>query len=659
MLTLLRGRRQASLFMIKEENIMDNENKELLGLNLGHDDFINALVNKNPGPGQVINAHRVFAAIYAMADEEPKAAKMALDKIFGIGKRGEHYVSPIPPMVVKENLTIKNVSFSMVHEAVVSARKAEFSSVEEMKSCADDFTTFARMFSEAVIDAAKKGGIVPIEYIDVLRSAVKPESLLHTEKSFNAEINWMTDKPARKGWVRHQDAKAKGAVDVLCQQKGKNPYRFVAKENGTQFVLEDPWHELSVDCLNKAVDGYAAKVTELEPHLFSSFVKAVADRRAEDMAFDAICVIASKLWAQMNRTITSGMTAEKSAIETTDKDQRRAEERAITARYRETYAELGNEIRRQFGLLKSNDMTEMAMVNAVVNAAYHDEKGKLLDDVSASNFADNVIGEEFFSWLKNLLLQKKENVTEEAVEPLIGCDFEEGSEIVFKDSFVEKNGHYAMAERPNVNGSYVIKKVGGKWTATKKIDDIVESSIDFVENQVMFMTSSTPETKERLVAMAKAASVKGAKVTLVHNTKVNGVRQAIFVDGKAYGRYANAYADLSKKKDREAAKKLGLVMDNVYDLVQGDLKDIKMMSYTDEHGRKHAKAVVVLENVTKVAWNKAPKFNGWVPVEKKVVKTAKTVKTNFFAAKKPVVKEEPKKTSAKSDKLVSFFAKYH
>ena len=638
---------------------MDNENKELLGLNLGHDDFINALVNKNPGPGQVINAHRVFAAIYAMADEEPKAAKMALDKIFGIGKRGEHYVSPIPPMVVKENLTIKNVSFSMVHEAVVSARKAEFSSVEEMKSCADDFTTFARMFSEAVIDAAKKGGIVPIEYIDVLRSAVKPESLLHTEKSFNAEINWMTDKPARKGWVRHQDAKAKGAVDVLCQQKGKNPYRFVAKENGTQFVLEDPWHELSVDCLNKAVDGYAAKVTELEPHLFSSFVKAVADRRAEDMAFDAICVIASKLWAQMNRTITSGMTAEKSAIETTDKDQRRAEERAITARYRETYAELGNEIRRQFGLLKSNDMTEMAMVNAVVNAAYHDEKGKLLDDVSASNFADNVIGEEFFSWLKNLLLQKKENVTEEAVEPLIGCDFEEGSEIVFKDSFVEKNGHYAMAERPNVNGSYVIKKVGGKWTATKKIDDIVESSIDFVENQVMFMTSSTPETKERLVAMAKAASVKGAKVTLVHNTKVNGVRQAIFVDGKAYGRYANAYADLSKKKDREAAKKLGLVMDNVYDLVQGDLKDIKMMSYTDEHGRKHAKAVVVLENVTKVAWNKAPKFNGWVPVEKKVVKTAKTVKTNFFAAKKPVVKEEPKKTSAKSDKLVSFFAKYH
>ena len=638
---------------------MDNENKELLGLNLGHDDFINALVNKNPGPGQVINAHRVFAAIYAMADEEPKAAKMALDKIFGIGKRGEHYVSPIPPMVVKENLTIKNVSFSMVHEAVVSARKAEFSSVEEMKSCADDFTTFARMFSEAVIDAAKKGGIVPIEYIDVLRSAVKPESLLHTEKSFNAEINWMTDKPARKGWVRHQDAKAKGAVDVLCQQKGKNPYRFVAKENGTQFVLEDPWHELSVDCLNKAVDGYAAKVTELEPHLFSSFVKAVADRRAEDMAFDAICVIASKLWAQMNRTITSGMTAEKSAIETTDKDQRRAEERAITARYRETYAELGNEIRRQFGLLKSNDMTEMAMVNAVVNAAYHDEKGKLLDDVSASNFADNVIGEEFFSWLKNLLLQKKENVTEEAVEPLIGCDFEEGSEIVFKDSFVEKNGHYAMAERPNVNGSYVIKKVGGKWTATKKIDDIVESSIGFVENQVMFMTSSTPETKERLVAMAKAASVKGAKVTLVHNTKVNGVRQAIFVDGKAYGRYANAYADLSKKKDREAAKKLGLVMDNVYDLVQGDLKDIKMMSYTDEHGRKHAKAVVVLENVTKVAWNKAPKFNGWVPVEKKVVKTAKTVKTNFFAAKKPVVKEEPKKTSAKSDKLVSFFAKYH
>ena len=638
---------------------MDNENKELLGLNLGHDDFINALVNKNPGPGQVINAHRVFAAIYAMADEEPKAAKMALDKIFGIGKRGEHYVSPIPPMVVKENLTIKNVSFSMVHEAVVSARKAEFSSVEEMKSCADDFTTFARMFSEAVIDAAKKGGIVPIEYIDVLRSAVKPESLLHTEKSFNAEINWMTDKPARKGWVRHQDSKAKGAVDVLCQQKSKNPYRFVAKENGTQFVLEDPWHELSVDCLNKAVDGYAAKVTELEPHLFSSFVKAVADRRAEDMAFDAICVIASKLWAQMNRTITSGMTAEKSAIETTDKDQRRAEERAITARYRETYAELGNEIRRQFGLLKSNDMTEMAMVNAVVNAAYHDEKGKLLDDVSASNFADNVIGEEFFSWLKNLLLQKKENVTEEAVEPLIGCDFEEGSEIVFKDSFVEKNGHYAMAERPNVNGSYVIKKVGGKWTATKKIDDIVESSIDFVENQVMFMTSSTPETKERLVAMAKAASVKGAKVTLVHNTKVNGVRQAIFVDGKAYGRYANAYADLSKKKDREAAKKLGLVMDNVYDLVQGDLKDIKMMSYTDEHGRKHAKAVVVLENVTKVAWNKAPKFNGWVPVEKKVVKTAKTVKTNFFAAKKPVVKEEPKKTSAKSDKLVSFFAKYH
>ena len=638
---------------------MDNENKELLGLNLGHDDFINALVNKNPGPGQVINAHRVFAAIYAMADEEPKAAKMALDKIFGIGKRGEHYVSPIPPMVVKENLTIKNVSFSMVHEAVVSARKAEFSSVEEMKSCADDFTTFARMFSEAVIDAAKKGGIVPIEYIDVLRSAVKPESLLHTEKSFNAEINWMTDKPARKGWVRHQDAKAKGAVDVLCQQKGKNPYRFVAKENGTQFVLEDPWHELNVDCLNKAVDGYAAKVTELEPHLFSSFVKAVADRRAEDMAFDAICVIASKLWAQMNRTITSGMTAEKSAIETTDKDQRRAEERAITARYRETYAELGNEIRRQFGLLKSNDMTEMAMVNAVVNAAYHDEKGKLLDDVSASNFADNVIGEEFFSWLKNLLLQKKENVTEEAVEPLIGCDFEEGSEIVFKDSFVEKNGHYAMAERPNVNGSYVIKKVGGKWTATKKIDDIVESSIDFVENQVMFMTSSTPETEERLVAMAKAASVKGAKVTLVHNTKVNGVRQAIFVDGKAYGRYANAYADLSKKKDREAAKKLGLVMDNVYDLVQGDLKDIKMMSYTDEHGRKHAKAVVVLENVTKVAWNKAPKFNGWVPVEKKVVKTAKTVKTNFFAAKKPVVKEEPKKTSAKSDKLVSFFAKYH
>ena len=80
MLTLLRGRRQASLFMIKEENIMDNENKELLGLNLGHDDFINALVNKNPGPGQVINAHRVFAAIYAMADEEPKAAKMALDR---------------------------------------------------------------------------------------------------------------------------------------------------------------------------------------------------------------------------------------------------------------------------------------------------------------------------------------------------------------------------------------------------------------------------------------------------------------------------------------------------------------------------------------------------------------------------------------------------
>ena len=643
---------------------MDNENKELLGLNLGHDDFINALVNKNPGPGQVINAHRVFAAIYAMADEEPKAAKMALDKIFGIGKRGEHYVSPIPPMVVKENLTIKNVSFSMVHEAVVSARKAEFSSVEEMKSCADDFTTFARMFSEAVIDAAKKGGIVPIEYIDVLRSAVKPESLLHTEKSFNAEINWMTDKPARKGWVRHQDAKAKGAVDVLCQQKGKNPYRFVAKENGTQFVLEDPWHELSVDCLNKAVDGYAAKVTELEPHLFSSFVKAVADRRAEDMAFDAICVIASKLWAQMNRTITSGMTAEKSAIETTDKDQRRAEERAITARYRETYAELGNEIRRQFGLLKSNDMTEMAMVNAVVNAAYHDEKGKLLDDVSASNFADNVIGEEFFSWLKNLLLQKKENVTEEAVEPLIGCDFEEGSEIVFKDSFAKKDGHYAMAERPNVNGSYVIKKVGGKWTATKKIDDIVESSIGFVKNQVMFMTSSTSETEERLVAMAKAASVKGAKVTLVH--KVNGVRQVIFVDGKAYGRYVNAYADLSKKKDREAAKKLGLIMNNFYDRVQGDLKDIqgdlkdiKMMSYTDEHGRKHAKAVVVLENVTKVAWNKAPKFNGWVPVEKKVVKTAKTVKTNFFAAKKPVVKEEPKKTSAKSDKLVSFFAKYH
>ena len=637
---------------------MGNENKELLGLNLGHDDFINALVNKNPGPGQVINAHRVFAAIYAMADEEPKAAKMALDKIFGIGKRGEHYVSPIPPMVVKENLTIKNVSFSMVHEAVVSARKAEFSSVEEMKSCADDFTTFARMFSEAVIDAAKKGGIVPIEYIDVLRSAVKPESLLHTEKSFNAEINWTTDKPARKGWVRHQDAKAKGAVDVLCQQKGKNPYRFVAKENSTQFVLEDPWHELSVDCLNKAVDGYAAKVTELEPHLFSSFVKTVADRRAEDMAFDAICVIASKLWAQMNRTITSGMTAEKSAIETTDKDQKRAEERAITARYRETYNALGNEIRRQFGLLKSNDMTEMAMVNAVVNAAYHDEKGKLLDDVSASNFADNVIGEEFFSWLKKLLLQKKENVTEEAVEPLIGCDFEEGSEIVFKDSFAEKDGHYAMAERPNVNGSYVIKKVGGNWTATKKIDDIVESSIDFVENQVMFMTSSTSETEERLVAMAKAASVKGAKITLVHNTKVNGVRQAIFVDGKAYGRYANAYADLSKKKDREAAKKLGLVMDNVYDLVQGDLKDIKMMSYTDEHGRKHAKAVVVLENVTKVAWNKAPKFNGWVPVEKKVVKTAKTVKTNFFAAKKPVVKEEPKK-AAKSDKLVSFFAKYH
>lgn len=638
---------------------MDNENKELLGLNLGHDDFINALVNKNPGPGQVINAHRVFAAIYAMADEEPKAAKMALDKIFGIGKRGEHYVSPIPPMVVKENLTIKNVSFSMVHEAVESARKAEFSSVEEMKSCADDFTTFARMFSEAVIDAAKKGGIVPIEYIDVLRSAVKPESLLHTEKSFNAEINWMTDKPARKGWVRHQDSKAKGAVDVLCQQKGKNPYRFVAKENSTQFVLEDPWHELSVDCLNKAVDGYAAKVTELEPHLFSSFVKAVADRRAEDMNFDAVCVIASKLWAQMNRTITSGMTAEKSAIETTDKDQKRAEERAITARYRETYNALGNEIRRQFGLLKSNDMTEMAMVNAVVNAAYHDEKGKLLDDVSASNFADNVIGEEFFSWLKKLLLQKKENVTEEAVEPLIGCDFEEGSEIVFKDSFAEKDGHYAMAERPNVNGSYVIKKVGGKWTATKKIDDIVESSIDFVENQVMFMTSSTSETEERLVAMAKAASAKGAKVTLVHNAKVNGVRQAIFVDGKAYGRYANAYADLSKKKDREAAKKLGLVMDNIYDLVQGDLKDIKMMSYTDEHGRKHAKAVVVLENVTKVAWNKAPKFNGWVPVEKKVVKTAKTVKTNFFAAKKPVVKEEPKKTSAKSDKLVSFFAKYH
>ena len=153
-------------------------------------------------------------------------------------------------------------------------------------------------------------------------------------------------------------------------------------------------------------------------------------------------------------------------------------------------------------------------------------------------------------------------------------------------------------------------------------------------------------------------SVKGAKVTLVHNAKVNGVRQAIFVDGKAYGRYANAYADLSKKKDREAAKKLGLVMDNIYDLVQGDLKDIKMMSYTDEHGRKHAKAVVVLENVTKVAWNKAPKFNGWVPVEKKVVKTAKTVKTNFFTAKKPVVKEEPKK-AAKSDKLVSFFAKYH
>ena len=629
---------------------------EMLGLGLGHEDFKNALFNENPGPGQVINAHRIFAAIYAMADENTKASQMALSKIFGTGKKGEHYVSPLPPMIIKENLTIKQVSFSMVHEAVESARNAEFTTVEEIKSCADDFTTFARMFSEAVIDAAKKGGIVPIEYLSILRTMVKVESLVHSDKTFNAEISWKADKPARKGWVRHQADKAKGAVDVLCQAKGKNPYRFVSKEDGsTQFILYDPWHELSENCLNKAVEGYAEKVTELEPHLFGSFVKAIADRRAKDMNFDAVCVIASKLWAQMNRTIASGMTAEKAAITTTDKVQKRAEERAITARYRETYEELGNEIRRQFAALKSDDMTANAMVNAVVNAAYHDDKGRLLQDVDASNFADNVIGEEFFAWLKTLLLQKGEEVAEEAEEPLIGCDFEEGAVITFKDSFAEADGHYAMAKRPNVSGTYIVKKINGKYTATKKIDDIVESSVNFVDNQVMFMTSATKETEDRLDMLAKAASVKGAKITLVHNAKVNGVRQAIFVDGKAYGRYVNAYADLSKKQDREAAKKLGLVMDNIYDLVQGDLKDIKMMSY-EENGHRHVKAVIVLKNVTKIAWNAAPKFSGWEPVPVKknspVVKTTK--KTSFFKKEESAVKSE-----AKSSKLTSFFAKYH
>lgn len=618
--------------------------------NLGLQDMEVAMSNENPEVGQCTVWHSQFAvALMFVLQGYVADALEILKAIFGAHKRGNNaYVSPLEESRSADGFSFIGLGFSMVTKAVKNASSCVLDAVNGAAICGD-FIAFGRMFQEAIIDAAKKGGRIVIEYAKGMKGVALASRSLGSQ-DFNVRILWADadqSQPVRKGWSRD------GLVEYICRDrlegKGRVGRVLVNPDDptsNTKLWVNDPFWELGKVLLG-VVRWFARKTTEFTPSFSEKLLASIDEKLQKDVTFRVLVRAIQARKVNAYRTLTGAMRAELDNARGLywDRDDLKAHQKEIKARYRDQFAEMGNEIRRETKLLEDAlgvKFDVFTVVKALIWLSYHKDDGSPVEDQRvADNFADCSLEAEFAVFMLRAMKGAGEDVPEESRDELLSCTIavpENEDEDPLKVRF--ELGHAEVRDKAgrvlgeaeaeaNLNGVFMIRKIGGKFYACQNIEERLVAQIPAADmTRLQFVTAGTAPVGEGVNSFISQAA--GKEVVLCRKVKGadgKAIDNAVVFNGKVVSRYRPTILK-DKGLDKAFSGKVMKAFDGFYDGYAGTV--IAASTYkVDVSGRPFVTSVITLENVHKV--------EGKVEVKEDLSQPA---------VAKPEAKEEVKKEEA-------------
>ena len=529
---------------------------------------------------------------------------------------------------------------------------------------ASDFNSFGRMFQELTIDAAKNALRVIIKYAEQVRECVLM-SRRRAYDEFNVLIEWANADKAgevRTGWKRIMKY---GASVVRAFDEGETGLRYVSpKSNKRKLFIHDSLHILEGICLKRAT-VFAQWAGRLKPHFSDKLMQFIANEKVTNTEFRALRSTMNQ-YKNYYRSITSAMSKELNDIRATvvDLNDRKEYEKAAKARYRQEFDNLANEIRRGVSLLESKlgennsefkgfslNRIMMATIDVSLHHVVIDENGNkkevmVEDQAIASNFAHDVLQEEFTLFMLKMMKQAGEKVPEYTEDKLTRCSFEEGDEVEFVLGEASDGDKYACAEE-DLDGTFVIRKNDkGKLVASKRIEDLIEvPKAD--PTQLTFITKGLASVGENVNDFLRNSLVKGKEVTLLNYALVGmeKVKDVIVVDGEVVSNFRPMFF---MDRDKKVASEVNKAYNAMYGGKVGTIKSA-VSSVQEINGVETVVAIVTLENVRDVKATSVKVTGRHVYEQKQAANAHKRQVSSAFANAFGIQQEAevPKKTRRK------------
>ena len=597
--------------------------------NVGLQDMEVAMANENPEVGQCTVWHSQFAvALMFILQGHVAEALQIVKTIFGGKERGTGacaYTSPIDAENrSKDGFSVLGLGFSMVAKAVKSAASCALNAMNAAAICGD-FIAFGRMFQEAIIDAAKKGGRIVIEYSNGLKTIALASRNMGKD-DFNVHILWAEEdqkKKPRKEWKR------RGAVEYICRDRLAGlPNKLTGwvkvdptdPESKSKLWVNDPFWQIG-KLLMRVVIRFAHKATTFEPKFSEKLLSHIDEQMSKDVTFRTLTMMIKNKKVNVYRTLTGAMRAELDNAKGLywDKDDLQAHQKEIKGRYREQFVELGNEIRREIAILEQSlnvKFNVFQRVEALIWLSYHKDDGAPVEDQRvADNFADCALEAEFAVFMLRAMKGAGEDVPEESRDKLVRCTIavpdedmpESGLEVDFTLGYAEvRKGNEVLGiaeSESNLNGTFIIRKINGKFYACQNIEKKLVSQIPAADmTRLQFVTAGTAAVGEKLNDFISRCA--GKEVTLCRKVKDengNTVDNAVVFDGNIVSRFRPAGTDFAKDKFGYAKPFRGKIMktlDSVYDGYVGTV--VAASTYKVTGASTFTTSVITLENVHRV-----------------------------------------------------------
>lgn len=635
--------------------------KYVIDENVGLKDMEVAMSNENPEVGQCTVWHSQFAvALMFIITGRVAAALQILGAIFGNKRGNDGYVTSLGAETRSvDGFSVLGLGFSKVAVAVKSAASCALNAMNAAAICGD-FIAFGRMFQEAIIDAAKKGGRIVIEYAKGMRSVALASRHMSAE-DYNVRTLWAEadqQKKVRKDWTR------RGAVEFICRNRlAGRPNQEVGwvtvnpedPESKPKLWVNDPFWQIGKLLMNVVV-RFAKKATAFEPKFSEKLLASIDVMMQQDVAFRTLVMMIKNKKVNTYRTLTGAMRAELEAAKDLywDRDDLQAHQKEIKGRYREQFNELGNEIRRETVLLEQAlkvKFDTFKVVKALIWLSYHKDDGTPVEDQRvADNFADCTLEAEFAVFMLRAMKQAGEDVPEESRDKLVRCtipvpenDEEAPLEVDFTLGYAEvRKGKevlgIAEAEK-NLEGTFILRKIDGKFYACQNIEKKLISQIPAADmSRLQFVTVGNAAVGDKVNDFISQAA--GKEVTLCRKVKAadgTDINNAVVLDGNVVSRFRPVAADFLKDKhvyDKSFKGKVIRAFDGMYDGYVGTV--VAASTYKVNGDKPFVTSVVTLENVHRI--------------EEKI-----EVKEDLS---KPVIKKTPAVTAETKEKAAAYHCSF-